>query len=285
MKNTTTSNTGTLYIVATPIGNLDDITKRAIETLSSVDTILAEDTRHSKKLLSALGIQKPLVALHDFNEKQLTSNIIEALTKGKNFALISDAGTPLISDPGYLMVKLARDNHISVVPIPGACALITALCASGAPTNAFTFAGFLPAKKIAREALLESYQATTHTLIFYESTHRIIDTLTDLKKIMGASRQIMLAKELTKTFEHFFRGCVDEILDALIKDPLLCKGEFVLIVPPKAEVSDIETHEKQALALLLQEVSLKQAVKIAEKLTGKNKNQLYQAALALKNAP
>ncbi|GGI86965.1 16S rRNA (cytidine(1402)-2'-O)-methyltransferase [Legionella impletisoli] len=271
---------GTLYIVATPIGNLEDISKRAIDTLQAVDVILAEDTRHSQPLLTALGIKKPLVSLHAFNEAEKSKVIIEQLQQGQSYALISDAGTPLISDPGYPLVKLAREEDISVVPIPGPCALISALSAAGVPTDVFTFAGFLPAKSSARKQALQKYSKTLHTLVFYESTHRIVDCLSDIADIFGESCELVLAKELTKTFERFVTGSCLEVKNWLLSDKGHVRGEFVLIIPPRLAKKDIQ-EEETLLTHLMEEMPLKQAVKLACNITGKNKNELYDLALRL----
>lgn len=272
---------GTLYIVATPIGNRNDISMRALETLKTVDFILAEDTRHSQPLLSSLGIKKPLSSLHAHNEAQKSDTVIEALQSGKSIALISDAGTPLISDPGFPLVQKARLLGIDVVPIPGPCALITALSAAGVPSDIFTFAGFLPAKETARQTRLQALKSLTHTLVFYESTHRILETLDDIASVFGKGFKLVLAKELTKAFEHFVSGSAGEIQDWLNHDKNRCKGEFVLLLPPcAAETADDNTHE--LLSTLLEELPLKQAVKLACKMTGLPKNELYQKALDLK---
>ncbi len=275
------SETGTLYIIATPIGNRDDISLRAIQTLKSVDSILAEDTRHSKQLLSPLGISTPLISLHAHNEADRLDDFITALQQGKTFALISDAGTPLISDPGFPLVRKARQLGIPVVPVPGACALITALSASGVPCDTFTFIGFLPAKSVARSKILASIENTEHTVVFYESTHRIKECLLDIASVLGSDRELVLAKELTKTFEAFVSGSCQTIQDWLDADSARCKGEFVLILPP-CEVAPKTNHE-QLLSILLTELPLKQAVKIACQLTGEPKNELYQLALSLTN--
>lgn len=279
VKNSATS-VGTLYIVATPIGNRDDISLRALNTLKSVDKILAEDTRHSLPLLNALGIQKPLLSLHAHNEKDKSESILKALQQGQSFALISDAGTPLISDPGFPLVSLAQKNQIPIVPIPGACALITALCAAAVPCDSFTFVGFLPAKPLARKNKLASLCSSEHTLIFYESTHRIVECIDDIIQIYGQTYTLVLAKELTKAFERFIRGTAQEIKDWLLADNNHQKGEFVLILPVKP-VETASKKEEEILSLLLKELSLKQAVKIACLLTQAPKNELYQKGLEL----
>lgn len=272
---------GLLYIVATPIGNRDDISLRAINTLKSVDVILAEDTRHSGQLLHLLGIHKPLVSLHAHNEAAKSETFIQAMLQGQTFALISDAGTPLISDPGFPLVRLAREKQIPVIPIPGPCALITALSAAGVSCDSFTFIGFLPAKRHARQAKLQSLRTCAHTLVFYESTHRIIDCLNDVIDVFGQSYELVVAKELTKSFEQFISGTGEEIKKWFFADEAHCKGEFVVILPPSPQDNSEEQKEKETLSLLLTELPLKQAVKIASMLTHANKNELYKLALEL----
>ncbi|KTD11836.1 methyltransferase [Legionella gratiana] len=282
MTNSLATGIGTLYIVATPIGNREDITLRALEILKSVDFILAEDTRHSAQLLNSLGIKNHLESLHAHNENNKSMDLIEQILGGKSVALISDAGTPLISDPGFLLVKLAHQNCIPVTPIPGACALITALCAAGVPCDSFLFLGFLPAKQQARKVKLESLRTEPHTLIFYESTHRIVDCLNDIAEIYGEECDIVLAKELTKTFERFLIGTLIKVKSWLLAEPAHTKGEFVLIIPPRPALPEHNAHEK-LLKVLLDELPLKQAVAIACKLSNASKNELYEKALILKN--
>ncbi|MGC1181858.1 16S rRNA (cytidine(1402)-2'-O)-methyltransferase [Legionella sp.] len=283
MTNSLATGIGVLYVVATPIGNREDITHRALNVLKSVDFILAEDTRHSLQLLSSLGIKNNLESLHAHNEIEKSKQLIARFLAGKSAALISDAGTPLISDPGYLLVKLARAHEIPVVPVPGACALVTALCAAGVPCDSFLFLGFLPAKQCARKTKLASLYTEPHTLIFYESTHRIIECLDDVGEIYGLECEIVLAKELTKTFERFIPGSVSEVKHWLLEEPVRSKGEFVLIIPPRSELPQQQNHE-ELLAVLLAELPLKQAVAIACKLSKANKNELYNLALQLKKA-
>lgn len=274
--------TGTLYIIATPIGNQEDISKRALKILASVDLILAEDTRHSLPLLNALGIKNQLRSFHAHNETDKSSQIIDLLLKGQSIALISDAGTPLISDPGYPLVKLARQNDIPVTPIPGACALITALSAAGVPCDSFVFLGFLPAKQQARQNKLNEVKNTPYTLVFYESTHRILDCIDDLAFCYGEECELVLAKELTKTFERFISGTTQEVKAWLESEAAHCKGEFVLIIPPRPVAHSSSEHE-HLLSILLAELPLKQAVALACKLTQAHKNELYELALHLKN--
>lgn len=284
MDKSSASSKGCLYIVATPIGNLEDISLRAINTLKQVDTVLAEDTRHSGKLLHALGINKPLVSHHAHNEGSHSENIIAALLNGKSFALISDAGTPLISDPGFELVRQARAQGIEVVPIPGPCAVITALSAAGVPCDTFTFMGFLPAKQQARREQLKTISRSLHTTVIYESTHRIHDCIDDIEEVFGPDYAFVLAKELTKAFEQFIHANALTIKHWLMEDKARSKGEFVLIFP--AQHRDEETgREEELLQILLKELPLKQAVKLACELSGRPKNELYQLALKVQKSP
>lgn len=271
---------GALYVVATPIGNLNDISQRAIKTLQSVDAILAEDTRHSSLLLNALGIQKPLFSMHAHNEHEKTSQIIAAMQKGQSYALISDAGTPLIRDPGFSLVREAQLQHIKVIPIPGACALIAALSAAGVPCDTFTFAGFLPVKQQARIEQLTLLRSLGHTVVFYESTHRLSPCLQDIASVYHNDYTFVLAKELTKIHENFVSGTALEIQLWLSKDKSRSKGEFVLLLPPLIETKT-QGHDQKLLSILLQELPLKQAVKIASQLCSTTKNELYELALEI----
>lgn len=281
MTNSLATGLGTLYVVATPIGNRDDITLRALNTLKTVDFVLAEDTRHSMQLFTSLGIKNNLISLHAHNEGDKSIHIIEQLLAGKSAALISDAGTPLISDPGYPLVKLARQNNISVVPVPGPSALIAALSAAGVPCDAFLFIGFLPAKQQARKNKLTELKEEPYTLIFYESTHRIVECLDDIIDSYGEHCEMVLAKELTKTFERFETGTATHVKEWLLADPGHTKGEFVIIIPPRPNTTT-SLPNNEMLTVLLQELPLKQAVAIACKLTKGNKNELYDAALKIK---
>lgn len=282
MTNSLATGIGTLYIVATPIGNRDDITLRALAILKSVDLILAEDTRHSLQLLNVLGIKNNLSSLHAHNESEKSKLFIAQLLAGKSIALISDAGTPLISDPGFPLVRLAREEQIPVVPIPGPSALITALSAAGIPCDSFIFSGFLPAKQTARKSKLESLKTDEHTLVFYESTHRISECIDDIAEVFGQDCELVLAKELTKTYERFVSGTVLDVKQWLLADAGHCKGEFVLIIPPRPQTQESNTHS-ELLGILLAELPLKQAVSLACKITKGNKNELYELALTLKN--
>ena len=275
--------TGTLFIVATPIGNLDDITFRAVETLNSIDIVLAEDTRHSKKLLKHLNIAKPIRAFHEHNEREKTKAIINELHSGKSIALISDAGTPLISDPGYFLVAQAKKEDIRVVPIPGASALIGALSASGLESGSFTFLGFLPSKKTARIKLLKTLLYQTKTSIFYESPKRILATLTDMHAIFGSSREVCLAKELTKVFETIRTDSIPNLIDYLTAEENNQKGEFVILISAndKIDIVDAESRLDSLLPILCAEMGASKAAKLAAKITGVDKKICYKKAIDL----
>ncbi|WP_273402360.1 16S rRNA (cytidine(1402)-2'-O)-methyltransferase [Actinobacillus porcinus] len=274
--------TGILYIVATPIGNLQDITQRALDTFAQVDLIAAEDTRHSGLLLNHYGIKKPFFALHDHNEQQKADLLVEKLQQGTNIALISDAGTPLISDPGFHLVRKCRQAGLKVVPLPGACAAITALCASGIASDRFCFEGFLPAKSKARKDKLQNIAEEDRTLIFYESTHRILDTLKDIETVLGADRYMVLAREITKTWETISGDTVSNLRQWLAEDPNRTKGEMVLIIEGKTKAEDDDSFNPQAikaLTLIANELPLKKAAAIVAELYGYKKNALYQFGL------
>ncbi len=277
---------GKLYIVATPIGNLSDITLRAIETLKSVDVILAEDTRHSRTLLQHYQINKPLLALHEHNEKQMAEKIIERCQQGESFALISDAGTPLMSDPGFELVRAMQQAQLPVMAIPGACALVAALSIAGLPTDRFCFLGFLPAKSSGRKEKLAALKTESMTVILYEAPHRILDCVQDIGEVLGSERLIVLVKEITKPFETVKHGTSIELVAWLEQDPLRQKGEFVVLIAGKTIQPDVDSgimlDDKTILQQLLTEVSIKQAVSLAVKLTGHKKNELYALALQLK---
>ena len=275
--------TGILFIVATPIGNLDDITFRAVEVLKSVDIVLAEDTRHSKKLLLHLDISKPIRAFHEHNEREKTKAIIGELHSGKSIALIGDAGTPLISDPGYFLVAQAKKEGLRVVPIPGASALITALSASGLASDSFTFLGFLPSKQTARVKLLKSLVGRAETSIFYESPKRILATLTDMRRIFGDSRKVCLAKELTKVFETIQTDSIPNLIKYLTDDENNQKGEFVILISSndKIDITEAETHLNSLLPILCAEMGASKAAKLAAKITGIDKKKCYKKAIDL----
>lgn len=276
---------GVLYIVATPLGNLGDISQRAIETLRQVDLIAAEDTRHSKKLLVHFGIDKPMIAFHEHNERDRSGEILKQMQAGKSIALISDAGTPLISDPGYHLIRQLHEAGIRVVPIPGPSAVITALCASGLATDRFCFEGFLPGKAVAREKYLSELAQETRTLVFYESPHRLLETLAAMRQTFGASRRMTLARELTKTFETIHQDTIDNLLQWVEAHPEQQKGESVLVV--EGAVADVnerfEVDGDKLLLTLLTCMSVKDAAHHAAQLTGQSKNELYQRALQIKH--
>lgn len=273
--------TGILYIVATPIGNLQDITQRALSTLESVDLIAAEDTRHSGILLSHYGIKKPFFALHDHNEQQRSAVLVEKLQQGQHIALISDAGTPLISDPGFHLVRECRQAGVKIVPIPGACAAITALCSSGIASDRFCFEGFLPAKSKGRCDKLSELVNESRTLIFYESTHRILDSLADMQQIFGADRYVVMARELTKTWETIYGAPLSELIEWLAQDSNRIKGEIVLVVEGKPQTAneEISLQAVRLLQNLANELPLKKAAAIVAETFGYKKNALYQYGL------
>lgn len=276
---------GVLYIVATPIGNLSDMTQRAIETLSEVNKVCAEDTRNTRKLLTHLGLKKNLVALHDHNERQKIESIVSLLDQGESLALVSDAGTPLISDPGYHLVKVLRERGYNVVPIPGVSAIITALSAAGLPTNKFSFEGFLPAKESGRKQALLANIESTYTQVYYESSHRIVHCAATMLDVFGADRQVVLARELTKLYEQYFHGNLSELHEWLQDDPMHQKGEFVVMLAgvslDKTDDECFDSSVSHVLSVLVDELPLKQAAKIAAKLTGQSKNALYKQGMAL----
>ncbi len=273
---------GILYLVATPIGNLDDITQRAINVLAQVDFIAAEDTRHSQRLLSHLGIKTKLLAYHEHNEDYITSRFLDELEAGKSIAVISDAGTPLISDPGYRLVSQAHDRDLRVIPIPGVCAAIAALSAAGLATDSFSFVGFPPAKQGARLQFFEKFSTSKQTLIFYVSCHRILETLQDMQTVFGGERRVSFAREITKTFETIKRMTLTTLIELVESDANQRKGEIVLVLEGSA-IEAIDTQESDKyLSILLAELPVKQAVALVVKMTGENKNDLYKRALELK---
>lgn len=274
-----------LYVVATPIGNLQDITLRALEVLKTVDVIAAEDTRHTSHLLSHFAIQKKLIAVHEHNEQKSAQILLERLRAGESIALVTDAGTPGISDPGAIVVDVLREAGVKVVPVPGASAVIAALSASGITANGYVFYGFLPASGSQRRKTLEALKGYSSTLVFYEAPHRIIECVEDLAKVLGGERRITIARELTKTFETFHRCVLQDAKGWLESDPNQQRGEFVLLVEAAAvvEEADISEDAERILRLLLADLPLKQAVKLATEITGLKKNILYEFALKLKD--
>ena len=275
---------GVLYIVATPIGNLDDISLRAIETLKQVDLIAVEDTRHSGRLLNHLGIKKKLISLHEHNEHARIVGIIEKLSSGMDIALISDAGTPLISDPGYTLVNAVHDAGLKVSPIPGASSIIAALSGAGMPTDKFSYFGFLSQKNAERIAKLQDIKGQKGTLVLLESSHRIVRLLEQLSEVFPNNR-IVVAKELTKSHENFLIGMAAELIGQFKQDPALSKGEFVVLIDNPAALDNAPDSEDdiELLRLLMSELPLKKAVQLATSISGKKKNYLYQLALDIES--
>ena len=275
---------GTLYIVATPIGNLADISQRAIDILSQVDWIAAEDTRHSKKLLQHLMIQNRLVSLHDHNEKARVDSLLQKLQAGESGALISDAGTPLISDPGYHLVRALREQGVEVRPIPGASAMISALSVAGLATDRFSFEGFLPAKMQKRQQTLQALIHENRTMVFYESPHRLIESLSAMLAVFGAERELFVAREMTKQFEQFIAGSLAEGLAFFQQNPDKVRGEFVLVLrgAPQEVVSEVTDWDALIQTLLAQSLPVKQIADIVAQYYGVKKNAVYPRVLALK---
>lgn len=273
---------GTLYVVATPIGNLQDLTPRALEVLKSVSLIAAEDTRHSSRLLQHFGVQTPTTACHDHNERGKSLRLVERLLGGEDLALISDAGTPLISDPGFHLVRQARDAGVRVCPIPGACALIAGLSAAGLPSDRFAFEGFLPAKAHGRRQRIQGLAAEQRTWMIYEAPHRLLECLEDLLDLLGPERQVVLARELTKTFETIKGAPLIELVEWVRADADQQRGECVLIVegaPQPVDGDALDPAAERILYILLAELPVKQAAALAAQITGLKKNRLYQLAL------
>jgi 16S rRNA (cytidine1402-2'-O)-methyltransferase len=276
---------GTLYVVATPIGNLGDMTARAIETLSSVDLIAAEDTRHSAKLLRHFGIHTKMLAVHEHNERDQEAWLLEQLRHGKSIALISDAGTPLISDPGYPLVHAAHAADIRVVPVPGASAAVAALSVSGLPSDRFVFEGFLPARGPARRAVLERLKSEPRSIIFYEAPHRIIECLQDMVEVFGTEREAAVARELTKQFETVRCDTLGELLAWIERHDEQQQGEFVVLLhgaPRTEETTEESAEAERVLGILLQDLPVSQASELAARITGAAKNWLYKRALSLR---
>lgn len=274
--------TGTLSIVATPIGNLDDMVPRAVQTLQSASLIACEDTRHSKKLLNRFSIDKPCIAYHDHGDKNVLQTLLQRLIDGDDIALISDAGTPLIADPGYRIVTEARARGIDVVPIPGACAAIAALCVSGLPTDSFYFGGFLPAKSSQRKTALAEVKDNSETLVFYEAPHRIADTLGDMIEILGDQRLAFIGREISKAFETFLQGDLAALQQQVLADSNQQRGEIVLVVAGADKNTDaISGDAEKILGLLITELPPSKAASLTAKICGVDKKLLYQMALAL----
>ena len=274
---------GTLFVVATPIGNLEDLTPRARQTLTAVDLVAAEDTRHTGRLLITIGAKPSLMALHDHNEEQAIHGLIETLKDGKDVALVSDAGTPLVSDPGFRLLRAAHEHAITVVPIPGASAVTAALSVAGLPTDRFCFEGFAPSKRAARRQWLQALAAEERTIVMYESVHRIKDCLADLVDIFGADRRAFIGRELTKMYEQCVQESLGKLKQLVDDGDIVGKGEFAIVVSgaePSAETSlDVDS----LLTELAAHLSAKDAARVAARLSGQKKNDLYQRLLSLKN--
>jgi 16S rRNA (cytidine1402-2'-O)-methyltransferase len=273
---------GTLYVVATPIGNLEDLTPRARQTLASVDLVAAEDTRHTRGLLSHIGANPALMALHEHNEEQAVHGVIEALDRGKSVALVSDAGTPLVSDPGYRLVRAAHERAIPVVPVPGACAVIAALSVAGLPTDRFCFEGFAPAKGAARRKWLQGLASEPRTLVLYESVHRIGDCLADLAGILGAEREAFIGREMTKLHEQCLHAPLGELQRLFEAGEIVGKGEFVIVVAGAAQAAGSAVDVDRLLELLAPHLGARDVARIAAEFTGEKKNALYERVLSLK---
>jgi len=273
---------GTLYVIATPIGNRADMSERSISLLKQVDLIAAEDTRHSRILLQHYSISTPMQAYHDHNEESATPKLIQKLLEGVNIGLISDAGTPLLSDPGYRLVKAAHESSIKVSPVPGACAAVAALSVSGLPTDKFIFLGFPPHKQVARQRFYRDHEHQQATLIFYESSHRILASAGDLLQVFGERRQVIVAREISKLFETIHSTTLAQLPGWLEADKNQQKGEFVVILAGAEEqVGPEDVALERVLKILLAELPVKQASQIAAEITGMKKNYIYKRALTL----
>lgn len=269
-------------MVATPIGNLGDMVPRAVECLQSVDLIAAEDTRRTGQLCQQFDIRTPTRAYHEHNEQQQSVELVKLLAKGKQIALVSDAGMPLVSDPGYRLVNAVRVAGMEVTVIPGACAFVAALAGSGLPSDRFTFLGFPPAKKLARQKWFESVAISMETLIFYESSHRIQDSLADLQLVLG-DRQACVAREITKTFETWLCGSLSEVQSRMDADSNQLKGEFVVVVQGAPEANGSEVEIERYMKAMMQELSIKKAAAITSDLLGARKKDCYQVGLKIQD--
>ena len=272
---------GVLYVVATPIGNLGDISARALQVLREVALIAAEDTRHSRQLLQHFGISTPLLSLHEHNEQSRIPQLLSHLSQGKSLALISDAGTPLLSDPGFQLLRSLREQGLRAVPIPGPSSLLAALSVAGLPTDRFVFEGFLPAKAGARRHRLEFLAPEERTLAFFESSHRIQASLRDMAEVFGADRRAVIARELTKVFEEIHGATLAELCDWLAAVEHRCRGEFVILVQGAPPAAAPELEPRRLLAALLEALPIKRAVAVAARLTDIKKNRLYDLALEI----
>jgi len=273
---------GTLYVVATPIGNLGDISPRAVEVLTQVDLVLAEDTRHTAQLLRHFGLSRPMQSLHEHNERQKMESVVQRLQEGQSIALVSDAGTPLVSDPGFPLLRRMRELNMPVVAVPGPCAAIAALSVAGLPTDRFVFEGFLPSRRGARQTRLQSLAADARTLVFYESGKRLADMLEDLCLVFGPLREAAVARELTKLYESLYRGRLGELAQQSSSDPNMQRGELVVLVEGRSIAEEEQDHDlDRVLSVLLPALPLSQAVKLACALTGLARNQVYKRATDL----
>jgi len=274
---------GTLFIVSTPIGHLDDITRRAIDVLAAVDWIAAEDTRHSQRMLDQLGIRSRMISCHDHNESQRSDELVARLHSGEQGALISDAGTPLISDPGYRLVRACQEAQVNVVPIPGASALLAALAAAGQPSDRFLFEGFVPAKGAPRQQAIARLAALSVTSIIYEAPHRVLSFLETLKELVEKDREITLCRELTKQFETIRRGPVGDICDWVASDSNQRRGELVLVLSPVAQSSSWTDKDEALAKSLLTELPVSRVAKIMAAHTGLKRQELYALLEAMNN--
>jgi 16S rRNA (cytidine1402-2'-O)-methyltransferase len=274
---------GTLFVVATPIGNLEDLTPRARQTLTAVDLVAAEDTRHTGRLLFTIGAKPSLIALHDHNEEQVVHGLIETLKDGKDVALVSDAGTPLVSDPGFRLLRAAHEHAITVVPIPGASAVTAALSVAGLPTDRFCFEGFAPSKRAARRQWLQALAAEERTIVMYESVHRIKDCLADLVDIFGADRRAFIGRELTKMYEQCVQESLGKLKQLVDDGDIVGKGEFAIVVSGAEPSADTSLDVDSLLIELAAHLSAKDAARVAANLSGQKKNDLYQRLLSLKD--
>lgn len=270
-----------LYVVATPIGNLEDMTYRAVSVLQQVDYIAAEDTRHSKKLLVHYDIDTPMLSYHEHNEVESSAGLVALLRQNKSIALISDAGTPLIADPGYRLVQEVRAMNIPIIPIPGCSAAIASLCASGMSTDRFCFEGFLPAKSVARINVLDTLKTESRTMIFYEAPHRVAETIAAMAEVFGGDRLIVVAREITKRYEQFWQGSLSDANLAFSQGEIASRGEFVVIVDGISE-QPRSFEETALMRILLTELPPRKAAKVAHQLTGVSKKDLYEISLSLK---
>ena len=273
----TSNQTGCLWVVATPIGHREDMSARAIETLRNVSVIAAEDTRHSRPLLLQHNIATPSIALHEHNEREAVAAIIRRLQQGESVALISDAGTPLISDPGFRLVRAAREAGIRCAPVPGACAAIAALSVAGLPSDRFVFEGFLPPKSAARRSRLQELAGDARTLIFFESSHRVVESLTDMREVFGGERLGVVARELTKMFETVMGEPLAELVERVTSDPNQQRGEFVILIAGRGGHEDDQLAEgRRVFAILRQELPAAKAAKLAAAITGAPRKALYE---------